>query len=428
MITETATVDLEGRSIVVQRANDDADRAHLVHEATMLALARHPGVVEIIRRDADGGELVTAGGQPFRSRSGRPEQALPTLAAVGEIVADLHSLGLVHGAIDDDAIIISPDGRPRLGRFGRAGLAGHATEDGTILRPSLDVEALAGMVSAVVDDSPSPSTIRRRRRSHSGQPSGLSRVLAAGRTGQWPPARRLAQAIEAEIAARYPPAEERARIDPLTIQRPTAGDRVPVGPASPTPSPADDPVAAAAPVDPFATLRPSPPETRRWPPPRLASIVAAMVGVMAITWGALGLTAARSRSTGRASTPTTDAGRRTPSTSSPARSTLAPVVTAGGPVTIGDVRYSIGQPSDQVAVAEWACADSPTALVLRPVTGELFAFGGWATAGHDIVARPAGHLAPGSRLSLTRDTKGCAVLTGIEPGGTRTTIDPDPPR
>ncbi len=436
MITDEVTIDDEGRPILVQRASDDADRAQLVHEATMLALARHPGVAEILSSDADGYELVTAtGGHPFRAGHDRPERTLPALAAVCEIVADLHSLGLVHGALDDRAITFTAEGRPRLGRFARAGLAGQARDDGTILRPSLDVEALAAMVSAVLEAHPSPSATRHRRRAHGGQPSGLNRLLAAGRTGRWPPARRLAQAIESEVAARYPPSGRPDHRRRALADAPLVGPEAPLSEPAPLARPTNEKErtdqAEPADEDPFATLRPAAVEGRRWSAPRLATVVAAMAGVMAITWGAFGLIAAHSPSPGRA-TPPTRSETPPPTRSASARpgsAHAAPgsaaLVTAGGAVTVGSVRYSIGQPSDQVAIAAWGCTGSPRAVVLRPATGELFAFAGWATAGHDLAARTAGHVAPGSHLSPVRDATGCAGLEGIDPKGRATTIDPD---
>ena len=46
----------------------------------------------------------------------------------------------------------------------------------------------------------------------------------------------------------------------------------------------------------------------------------------------------------------------------------APVVDAGG------VRYAAGTAGDRVAIGDWACTGAPSALLLRPSTGEVWLF------------------------------------------------------
>jgi predicted nucleotidyltransferase len=58
-------------------------------------------------------------------------------------------------------------------------------------------------------------------------------------------------------------------------------------------------------------------------------------------------------------------------------------------VVFGGRRMSIGAPGDAIALGRWNCA-SATVAVLRPATGEVFRFEGWASAGRPVDALPVG--------------------------------------
>lgn len=72
----------------------------------------------------------------------------------------------------------------------------------------------------------------------------------------------------------------------------------------------------------------------------------------------------------------------------------------GGVLTDGTAQWRVGQDGDVVAVADWSCDDSPTAVLLRPATGTVYAFDGWAE-----VDRPT----PGRRLATVPDGVALAV-------------------
>lgn len=61
------------------------------------------------------------------------------------------------------------------------------------------------------------------------------------------------------------------------------------------------------------------------------------------------------------------------------------VTYADGVLTAANVRMAVGEPTDEVALGRWTCS-TVTAAVLRPATGEVFRFDGWASAGHNISA------------------------------------------
>ena len=61
------------------------------------------------------------------------------------------------------------------------------------------------------------------------------------------------------------------------------------------------------------------------------------------------------------------------------------VTFADGVLTAGPVRVRVGAPGDQVALGRWSCAAVNLAL-LRPATGEVFAFDSWATRANSVSA------------------------------------------
>jgi hypothetical protein len=64
---------------------------------------------------------------------------------------------------------------------------------------------------------------------------------------------------------------------------------------------------------------------------------------------------------------------------------------ADGVLTAGAVRMRVGVPGDDVALGRWSCGPVTLAL-LRPATGELFRFDGWASAGHSVPATVIGRV------------------------------------
>ena len=313
-------------------------------------------------------------------------------------MADLHALGIVHGAISAEAILVAAGRPPVLDGFGRAGLAGEPGPDGAPLRPADDVAALAELVGQAWRSQLPRRAPRARAAPHR---SDLERLLRDATDGRTPPARRLARTLEAVLGPPTDPPTTEPVTDALT--------------ADPSP-----PVGASEADDPFARLRPVEVEPRRRPP-RLVALAAGVVGVASLTWGVLGL---GSRSPNR---PRIDASAATTAPSS----APVPLVTAAEPhrpdpvlvahhgvLAIGGRRYLVGSRDDQAMAAHWACAGRSQVVLLRPATGELYVFAAWARAGHDVAATPAGRVPAGSRLSSTTDAAGCTVARATAPDGT----------
>jgi len=415
----------EGAVLHRRRAQTDAERAQLQREATMLTLARHPAVVQVVRAGPRGSELVTRAAAtstldgarpaapvspgPSADRGGHPTAA--ALSSAAEALADLHALGLVHGGLRADTIWVDDRGQAILDGFHNCGLAGEVDAGGGPRRPSTDVRALVELVH-LADAEPTLPTGRgawawgrrrgpARRRGHESTGHELAAVLAAGRAGSWPPARRLAQVLEQEAArgARRGPPPDRSATPTPARTHPAVGPRRLAAPSAPRrPGPADPEPAEVEAPDPFAHLRPpqplSSPRVHRAP---LLAAVAGVVGLAALSWGVITLTA------------------------NPARPSLRP--RQDSPVVAVDgTAYRIGQPGDQVRIGAWGCRPA-RAVVLRPDTGEVFAFRGWARPGHDLVARQVARVAPGSRLVGGRLDRGCPSLSATSPDGASTVLD-----
>lgn len=67
------------------------------------------------------------------------------------------------------------------------------------------------------------------------------------------------------------------------------------------------------------------------------------------------------------------------------------VTFADGVLTAGPVRMRVGAPGDQLALGRWTCGPL-TVAVLRPATGEVFRFDGWATPGKAVAATTIGRV------------------------------------
>ena len=66
-----------------------------------------------------------------------------------------------------------------------------------------------------------------------------------------------------------------------------------------------------------------------------------------------------------------------------------PVQVTGRRVTAGGHRYAVGRAGDRVAVADWDCDGIATVGLVRPGTGEVFAFPDWQLAGGSAAVRAA---------------------------------------
>ena len=432
----SVTTDATGRRVLAKVARNAEEAALLEREAAQLEAARHPGVVELVGVDGHGvgSVLLTAHVEGPTAAHVGPlplEEAAGLVAALASTLADLHDLGLVHGAVAAEHVVIGPGGRAVLCSLAYGGRAGQPVGpppavppgftdpvrvDANVLSPAFDVFGLGALTRGL---APSPPQ---------GHPLA---AVAADATADDPSARPSARAVAEALQQNVPAA------------------RLPRGLPSPPPA-----RPSAAPADPLAAWRRQRGGLgRRRPGPARPRAVAVLPVVVAVGVVAAAVALAGSRSTSapapvselaeRASEPsdrpspdegqpgptTTRAGlvpSSTTTSAAAARSRTCPSASAvlqadidgdgcpealryaDGILEAGVLRWSVGQPGDQVATGDWACQGTRTLALFRPSTGEIFRFDGWAGPDRDLTATAVGRVQAGQALRAADvDRDGC---------------------
>jgi hypothetical protein len=450
----SVTTDAEGRRVVAKVASTPEEAARLENEAALLEAARHPGVVALVGLEGhgvgsvmltahvDGATLGAVGRLPL-------EEAAGVLAALASTLADLHDLGLVHGAMCPEHVLIGPTGGPVLCSLGYGGRTGEPRRSAPPLPPEF------------ADPAPAPTRTSRL--------APEMDVFGLGALARWlapsPPYGHALGAIASQALA--PEASDRpsARSIAETLHRQVPSARLPralapVAPAAarPAPSPADPLQAWRERGGAGAARRPARHSVRGFVPSSkvLAAVavggalVVAMFVIVALRPGqAPPLATATSRDaldvpatvdeatsgppttrTGPASPSTTSVATTGPSTTVAARPVAArrdcPPITAvlqadvdgdgcpdamhyaDGILEAGGRRWSLGQVGDQVATGDWGCQGGRTVALFRPATGEIFRFDGWASPARDLQAKAVARVDGGSVLrAADLDGDGC---------------------
>jgi len=416
-----------GRRVVAKRAENPDEAARLRHEAQLLEAARHPGVVEVLSLDGDpvepvlltahvdGSTLAAAGPLPVQEVAG-------VLAAVAATLADLHQLGIVHGSLSADHVILGRDGAPVLCGFGDGGRVGEQPVYGEEpFDGALDVFDLGALARSLCPPgSPEGRALRR-----------LADDAGAAQPGERPTARALAASIpEAVAGARLP--EARAADPPV--------------PAQPGPVPAPDPLEA---------WRRQRPEAARIGPRHLTGVLGGAAAVLAMVLAASALrggggatapavldrpadftepapavsSTTADRPAERAARPELPPGRAPRPDCPPVPPGLAadvdgdgcadPLRYAGGVLEAGEARWSVGRTGDLVATGDWSCTGALTLALLRPSTGEVFRFDRWAVSGADASAYPVARVTGATALrAADLDQDGCHEMVVEREGGT----------
>jgi tRNA A-37 threonylcarbamoyl transferase component Bud32/tetratricopeptide (TPR) repeat protein len=128
-----------GRRVAIKLGLRGSDMSRLQREASALARLAHPNVVTIYEIGAhDGAPFVAmelCGGGTTRAwlETPRPWRAIvERFVAAGRGLAAAHAVGIVHGDVKADNILLGEDGRPRIADFG---LAREATRDAATDEP-----------------------------------------------------------------------------------------------------------------------------------------------------------------------------------------------------------------------------------------------------------------------------------------------------
>lgn len=210
-MTEGMTIQVftgDERPVVVKTATTPEARDALQRESERLSRARHPGVVEVVSAVPDRLEVGWVGVHTLETAKLPVPAAAAVLAAVAETVADLHSMGIVHGRLDPSHVILTGDGRPVL-----CGMVGPDPSD-VVTGPADDVGAVGRLMDHLLGPEAEPEPIPERRWSRKTWSGYQRRALQslADRAAHDDPARRptaraLANAIvEAIPEARLQPA------------------------------------------------------------------------------------------------------------------------------------------------------------------------------------------------------------------------------
>ena len=364
-----------------KRAGDEHAVAALRHEADVLAVASHPGVVELREFSANGDTATLAttrvAGTTLAILNPPHAEAVRILAAIAQTIADLHSMGIVHGGLGPDHVIVTDDGRPVLCGLGRGGSPG-SSPPGTAqpLDTGDDLRALGALLDQYA--------------------TGADRGA------------RIAS-LRAQLSDDVPPpaAEIAGRLADLALS-----------PSSPQVGPPPRP----------SRPRPRPPAAQRSPWPAIAAVGVAglvVVGGIAFMLGRpsrsapLATTAAVVQTTASPTTVGAELVQALPAapstTLAPSTSTTATTQPPRAPAEIEwqGARFRLGAVGDIVTFGDWNCDGVPTPALLDVVTNDVFVFSRWATVAETAVTvRAAAHV-PGAVSLRVDDVDGCDELHAI---------------
>jgi eukaryotic-like serine/threonine-protein kinase len=416
----TVALDAEG-PIAVKTATGAADVARLRLEAERLERAAHPGLVLVVGsapgtgvdtaqdNDEQSAELRTRfAGDPISRWTGSVASVAGLGAAVAATLADLHDIGVVHGRIDPSHVLIGDDGRPRLCGLSHPGGA----------EPHDDVAALARVLGDVLGRAAEQRSRPWAARSRTAHRRALEQVLARALDpvpSRRPNARLLARSIltavpVADLPASGPPAPGRGPayvppdeelLDLVFTHELTDDERW-------AQAFGDDPPPAAGDADPGPSRTPHHRSGTRVAMGSGAIAVAAVAATAAIAAIAASvLFTAGWRSPGSAAPPDTvqpttpaSRGEECPAAPAPAADVdgdgcTEALAVGDGTISAGPVRWTLGQPGDLIAIGDWACDGRPAPALLRPATGDVFVFPGWAPEGEPVTVEARDRL-PGA--------------------------------
>lgn len=383
---------------LVKRASDAAGRNRLRREARVLQRARHPGVVAVLawHDRPDDAELSLArvnGPTLADAPPADPTAAASVVAAVARTIADLHDLGIAHRRVGAEHVLLASARHPVLCGFG------DATDQATTADRRADVAALIDLVElvAVSVDTTAGRSARRRARRLRRVPVELRRAAAPVTAGA--------------LAARL------GRVSgPATTRRPNVARPTGVRPGA-RPLPILRRFAALALVPAVVAgalvVRARPVER----PSRAAAGEAATGEAAAGTGpGSVG----PNRPSGTASSTRS-------STAGPSSTTVpAPIDPGAAPtprVVAGGSTYEAGDPGDRIVVADWTCTGEPSALLLRPSTGDLWLFASLPAPDEAVVAQHVANVVGARDIVVDGIDAACPPLVVTDERGTRHEVE-----
>ena len=392
--TEISYARLDGVDVVIKAASGAA-RDKLRREAEILqrlADARVTRFVDLLE-GPDHTELITARHSSLTLNDAplmAPGERTAAVRSMCRAIADLHDLGWTHGRISADHVLVGRRGNVRLCSLGSAhplssddqqqrldSLSDRNSSD-EVTADHCDVAAVASMVLECDSDlGGRAERLRWRIR------SALAR-------------RRLAR------IGRIPTPEElSALLGPETLTEPVTAD---VGSRS----------------------RPRVPRL-----PNRRVVLVAVMAVVAVTGSALLRQQTREQPTREQDEVAAAEEAAVEVTSPPPLPDATPRVCLRGPdgaevcteevrihgqtISVGHQSFELGQPGDELLVADWRCDGSATAALLRPSTAMVYEFPDWAdgteASGREESAQIVGNAPEASTLTLPLECGSISLLT-----------------
>ena len=427
----------------------------------MLRTAAHPGVVEFLSNHecavegAAGYQLTTgfAGSHTLDTVEPlSPGQLAGIFSALSTVIDDLHRVGIVHGNLTLEHVIVSGQGRPIVCSFGRA--SRHDITAASVqfqAAVSADVAALGECLGRMIPRTATPANVgvgRAKTRSQAAHQSAIRALQRIAADCQAPDhqiatAHELARRFTADVPdAGLPHNGIVTEAQDAAWQRFDAGKKpeLVVPPSSLPRSSKPSPKRLGLGAGPGAGAD----DARRRKVAIAGIAVAALVavgGVIAINPGGSSpanpgaaftsapatVIAASASFSDNSLVPTTVAAPTTapptllaptsqpdptgsaPTTATPCQPQDCPRISAPGTVIYNGATYKIGEADDTILLADWRCGGAITAAVFRQSTGAIVMFDGWATT-VDVTARPIGKIANAISAFVQRDNNQCPHL------------------
>jgi hypothetical protein len=100
-----------------------------------------------------------------------------------------------------------------------------------------------------------------------------------------------------------------------------------------------------------------------------------------------------------------------------------PVLVDGGTISAGTARWMLGEPGDLAAVGDWDCDGAASPALLRPATGDVFVFPGWAAHDRPVTVEAAGNVDGSVAIRAQRRADGCDDLLVDLASGSVTSVE-----
>jgi hypothetical protein len=97
---------------------------------------------------------------------------------------------------------------------------------------------------------------------------------------------------------------------------------------------------------------------------------------------------------------------------------------ANGVLTAGSQRWHVGVAGDLAAVARWGCSRRAALALVRPATGQVWVFEGWAREGQPVTGRLVGSVPGAADVSAADpDHDGCAEVVVARRAGSAAVLE-----